>query len=451
MVDSISDFSARILDLGPDAVDSLEVERLRRILAAKEPASSLLGLSNDELLERLGVLVREGGGERNEERRTMNEERGGLRLTVAGLLLVGKEEVLRQQLPGHEAIYLHMKSDTEYDKRVDSARPLLAILEQFTQAFEPYNRIYTLKLGLFHFEIPDFPEEVCREALLNAFVHRDYGRSGPVYLRHFPGRLEISNPGGFFGDVNPNNILGHEPVSRNRLLAESLQKTRMVERAGMGVKRMYHILLSYGKEPPSYESGPDFVRLTLRSGRVESEQGNRAETGIDENFARFVVNRHQEGRELTLHDLLVFAFLKRNREIDLSEAERILQRSENEARETLSSMVLRGLLEPFGQKRGRVYRLSKAVYNQLKKSVSYSLFRRAEAAFAETAIINYLEDLPGSDDKRFVSNEIVRTLLRVSPAQAGYLLSGLVKKKRLVLRGWGRAARYFKSSQLSVF
>jgi len=434
LMESSADFSARILDLGPEAVDAIEVERLRRILAAKEPASSLLGLSNDELLERLGVLVREPGG---------------LRLTVAGLLLVGKEDVLRQQLPGHEAIYLHMKSDTEYDKRVDSARPLLAILEQFTQALEPYNCIYTLKLGLFHFEIPDFPEEVLREALLNAFVHRDYSKSGPVYLRHFSDRLEISNPGGFFGDVNPQNILGHEPASRNRLLAESLQKTRMVERAGMGVKRMFHILLSYGKEPPSYESGPDFVRLILRSGRVESAQGK--ESGIDENFARFVVNRHQEGRELTLHDLLVFAFLKRNREIDLSEAERILQRSENEARETLSSMVLRGLLEPFGQKKGRVYRLSKAVYNQLKKSVSYSLFRRAEAAFAETAIMGYLEELPGPEGKRFVTNEIVRTLLRVSPAQAGYLLSGLVKKKRLILRGWGRAAKYYKSSQLSVF
>jgi len=448
MLEPNPDFSARTLDLGPKAVDSLEVERLRRILAAKEPASSLLSLSNDELLERLGVLVREEGGERREEGAGGTE---GLRLTVAGLLLVGREDVLRQQLPGHEAIYLHMKSDTEYDKRVDSARPLLAILEQFTQALEPHNRIYTLKLGLFHFEIPDFPEEVCREALLNAFVHRDYGCSGPVYLRHFADRLEISNPGGFFGDVSPQNILGHEPVSRNRLLSESLQKTRMVERAGMGVKRMYHILLSYGKEPPSYESGPDFVRLTLRSGRVESAPGNRDETGIDEDFARFVVNRHQEGRELTLHDLLVFSFLKRNREIDLSEAERILQRSEHEARETLSSMVLRGLLEPFGQKKGRVYRLSKAVYNQLKKSVSYSLFRRAEAAFAETAIINYLEDLPGPEDKRFVTNEIVRTLLRISPSQAGYLLSGLVKKKRLVLRGRGRAAKYYTSSQLSVF
>jgi len=325
------------------------------------------------------------------------------------------------------------------------------MLEQFMQALEPYNRIITLKLGLFHFEIPDFPEEVCREALLNAFVHRDYSLTGPVYLRHFADRLEISNPGGFFGDLSPQNILGHEPVSRNRLLAESLQKTRLVERAGMGVKRMYHILLSYGKEPPSYESGPDFVRLVLRSGRIESAQGKQDETGIDENFARFVVNRHQEGRELTLHDLLVISFLKRNREIDLSEAERILQRSETEARETLSSMVLRGLLEPFGQKKGRVYRLSKAVYNQLRKSVSYSLFRRAEAAFAETAIMGYLEEMTGPESNRFVTNEVVRTLLRCSPAQAGYLLSGLVRKKRLVLRGWGRAAKYFKSSQLSVF
>ena len=442
-----SDFSARVLDLGPEAVDGIEVERLRRILAANEPGSALLGLSNDELLERLGVLAREKEGGRSEEA----GQDGKLRLTVAGLLLVGKEDVLRQHLPGHEAIYLHMKSDTDYDKRVDSSRPLLAMLEQFMQALEPYNRIITLKLGLFHFEIPDFPEEVCREALLNAFVHRDYSLTGPVYLRHFADRLEISNPGGFFGDLSPQNILGHEPVSRNRLLAESLQKTRLVERAGMGVKRMYHILLSYGKEPPSYESGPDFVRLVLRSGRIESAQGKQDETGIDENFARFVVNRHQEGRELTLHDLLVISFLKRNREIDLSEAERILQRSETEARETLSSMVLRGLLEPFGQKKGRVYRLSKAVYNQLRKSVSYSLFRRAEAAFAETAIMGYLEEMTGPESNRFVTNEVVRTLLRCSPAQAGYLLSGLVRKKRLVLRGWGRAAKYFKSSQLSVF
>jgi ATP-dependent DNA helicase RecG len=429
------DFSAQVLDLGLDAVDRIEVERLRRVLAAKEPSSALLGLTDEQLLERLGALVR-------------NTD---LRLTVAGMLIVGREEALKRALPGHEAIYLHMKSDTEYDRRVDSARSLLAILEQFTQAVAPHNRIVTLKLGLFHFEIPDFPEEVYREALLNAFAHRDYNLTSPIYLRHFSDRLEISNPGGFVGDVTATNILGHEPVSRNRLLAEILQKIRLVERAGMGVKRMYHILLSFGKEPPSYESGPGFVRLTLRSGRPEGEATDKEPGGMDETFARFVVNRQQEGQELSLHDLLVLSFLKRNREIDLGETERILQRSENEAREALASMVLRGLLEPFGEKKGRVYRLSKPVYNQLKKSINYSLFRRAESAFAENTVLAYFNELTGPQDSRFVTNEVVRTLLRCSPSQSSYILAGLVRKGKLVLRGWGRAAKYYKSSQLSAF
>ncbi len=433
------DFSAQVLELGPEAIDRLEVERLRRILAGKEPTSALLGLGDEELLLRLGAVVPDDG----------------LRLTVAGLLVVGKEEAIRKALPGHEAVYLHMKSDTEYDRRVDSARPLLGVLEQFAAAIEPHNRITTLKFGLFHFEIPDFPEEVCREALLNAFAHRDYRIGAPVYVRHFADRIEIANPGGFWGDVTVANILGHEPVSRNRLLCQLLQKIRLVERAGMGVRRMYHILLAYGKEPPSYEAGADFVRVVLRSGRVE-ETGPRRKPasgagGIDETFARFVMNRHQEGREPTLYELLVLSYLKRNREIDLGEAERILQRGENETREVLSSMVLKGLLEPFGQKKGRVYRLSKQVYQQLRGSVSYSLFRRAEAAYAESAILEYLASLTGPEEKRYVTNEIVRTLLRISPAQAGYLLAGLVKKQRLVLRGRGRAARYYRSPQLSVF
>lgn len=433
-VEGTTDFSARTLDAGFEAVDRLEVERLRRIIAAKEPGSTLLGLSDEDLFVRLGGLG--GDGER--------------RLTVAGLLVAGREEALRRFVPGHEAVYLRMQSDTAYDKRIDSAKPLLALLEQFTQAVEPHNRIVTLKFGLFHFEIPDFPEEVYREALLNAFTHRDYQRTAPVYLRQFADRLEISSPGGFWGDVHPGNILGHEPVSRNRLLAEMLQKVRLVERAGMGVKRMYHILLSYGKEPPSYESGADFVRVTLRSGRTVGANGQET-PAIDETFARFVVDRQQEGRELTLADLLILTWLKRNREIDLGEAERLLQRSENEAREALNSMITRELLEPFGEKKGRVYRLSKSAYQKLRKTVTYSIFRRAEAAFAESAIMAYLEELPGPEDKRFVTNEIVRTLLRVSPSQSGYLLASLVKKGKLVLRGRGRAAKYYRSRQLSVF
>lgn len=457
MLESWEDFSARPLNRGPEAADRLEMERLRRSIAVREPDSPMLQLPDDELLCRLGLI----------------QPTNGRRLTVAGLLLVGREELLRSDLPGYEAVYLRMSSDTEYDRRLDSRRPLLALVEQLAAAIEPHNRIFTLKAGLFHFEIPDFPEEVYREALLNALVHRDYTRTAPVYLRHYPDRLEISSPGGFYGGVTPGNLLGHEPVARNRLLAEVLQRLRLVERAGMGVRRMYHVMLSFGKEPPVWEADTDYVRVTLRSGRTEapvavqpkapggketasaahprSRRASpvRSAAGIDETFARFIADEGRSGRQLTLHDLLVLNWLKRNREIGLSDVERLLQRGEDEAREALNSMALRGLIEPFGRKGGRVYRLSKRLYSRLSTCVSYTLFRRAEAAYAENAIMAYLDEMPR--DRQYVTNEIVRTLLRVSPDQARYVLSRLVGKKRLQMRGRGRATRYYRTGQLSVF
>jgi len=421
------DLSGRVLESSFEAIDPAEVDRLRRLVAAKEPGSTLLDLSPPQLLQQLGLL----------------ELGQPPRLTWTGALLTSPPETLRRLVPGHEVIYLRMRNDTEYDRRIDSRRPLLALLEQMSEALEPNNAITTVRMGLFHFEIPDFPADVFREALLNAIVHRDYTRVAPVYVRHYPDRIEISSPGGFFGGVSETNILGHEPVSRNPFLASVLQRIRLVERAGMGVRRMYHIMLSWGKEPPSYEGRPDFVRVALRSGRTAS--GSSA----DQDFARFVAAEHKDGRELALHDLLVLNYLKRNREIDLAEAEHILQRGQAEAREVVNSMENRGLLEPFGQKKGRVYRLSKRVYSSLRTSVGYQIFRRAEASYAESTIINYLEEMP--EDSRYLTNEVVRTLLRVSPHQSGYILGNLVKKGRLAMRGRGRSCRYYPTKQLSAF
>ncbi len=421
------DLTGRVLDASFESIDTAEVERLSRLVAAKEPGSTLLDLSPPQMLQQLGLL----------------DQSQPPRLTAAGALICSPPEVLHRLVPGHEVVYLRMRNDTEYDRRIDSRRPLLALLEQLSEALETSNTITTVRMGMFHFEIPDFPPDVYREALLNALVHRDYERVTPVYVRHYADRIEISNPGGFYGGVSAENILGHEPVSRNPALAEVLQRMRLVERAGMGVRRMYHIMLSWGKEPPSYEGKPDFVRITLRSGRTVSGPA------LDESFAKFVAAEQKDGRELSLHDLLVLNYLKRNREIDLAEAERILQRGENEAREVLNSMEGRSLLEPFGQKKGRVYRLSKRLYSSLRTSIGYQIFRRAEAAFAENTIVAYLEEMP--EDSRYVTNEVVRTLLRVSPHQSGYILSNMVKKGRLALRGRGRSTKYYPTRQLSAF
>ena len=404
---SEEDFSARLLPVGASAIDPLEVERLRNTLQARDKSSDLLRLDNNGLLKALGILSADE-----------------TQLTTAGLLLVGREDALKEHLPSHEAIYLHMTRETEYDRRVDYRKPLLAILDDLAQQIEPHNRLFTLKVGLFHFEIPDYPAEVYREALLNAFMHRDYGRQSPVYVRLYPDRMEISNPGGLAGGITPDNIMSHEPVTRNRRLAEILQKLRLVERSGMGVRRMFTILLASGKEPPLYIATPEDVRVVLRSGKT------------DEPFARFIAKRQQKGEEFSLGELVVLSSLKRNQEIDLSEAVRILQRDKSEVHELLGAMVEHRVLEPFGQKKGRVYRLAKSIYVELRQSVEYYLHRDTESAYAEAAITSYIKQ------NGFITNQMVRTLLRVNRSQSAYILQKLVKAKKLVRVGQGNKSRY---------
>jgi hypothetical protein len=99
-VDTSTDFSAQRLD----------VERLRRIVASKEPGSALLSRTDEDLLDKLGALA--GDGER--------------RLTVAGLLVAGREEALRRYLPGHEAVYLRMQSDTGNSGDISNPIPVKA-------------------------------------------------------------------------------------------------------------------------------------------------------------------------------------------------------------------------------------------------------------------------------------------------------------------------------------
>ena len=59
----------------------------------------------------------------------------------------------------------------------------------------------------FLFEIVDFTLKVFHEALLNALAHRDYQNQGSVYVKHYPDKVVIENPGGFPEGITQNNII----------------------------------------------------------------------------------------------------------------------------------------------------------------------------------------------------------------------------------------------------
>ncbi|GAA5435739.1 ATP-dependent DNA helicase RecG [Deinococcus aquaticus] len=323
----------------PDAsladLDPSEVARLRA-LGRRASASNLPDL---DFLQELGLLVPSGGA---------------LRPTLAAILLAGTPAALRAHVPQSEVcFYHHQNSDVEFQFREDLLRPIPALLTRLAELIQARNRFTPVQVGLFRIEVWDQDEAVYREALLNALTHRDYTLRDAVHVHHFPDRLEIMNPGGLPGGITPGNILRHQPKRRNPLLAEVLARLGLVERAGVGVDKMYSLMLRHGKEPPEFTTYPDSVTLALHS------------PGFDAEFVRFVARKQEEMQTLSLDVLIVLSLLAREGEATRAALARALQLPEDRTPRLLRGMEDHALIVKAGVGRGIAYILTDEVRRAL--------------------------------------------------------------------------------------
>lgn len=338
------DWSGQLTELGLSDLDPVEVARARSILRRISPESELLKLVDEPFLVALGAA------------------RNGY-LTHAGLILFGREEILHEHCPQHQVHYVLQTSDVSVARNDSYRHGLLNILERIEQNFTgPANPEQELAFGLFRIRIPAYPLEAVREAVLNAVTHRDYSDPGEVLIRHTRRELAITSPGGFIGGITPENILRREPVSRNRTLAETLEKLRLVERAGIGRRRIFLPTLSYGKRPPMYETDGTRVVLRIYDGV------------FDDRMAALVAKWKQEGIEVELDGLLVLFYLREHAFIDSATAAQILQLPREEARRVLEQLTQSptALLERRGKTKAATFHLAKPVATDLLGKAAYS-------------------------------------------------------------------------------
>ena len=90
----------------------------------------------------------------------------------------------------------------------------------------------------------ELPKNAIREALMNAFIHRDYFSNGHIQVNIFIDRVEISSPGGLIKGLEKED-LGKISLSRNKLLFDLLSRTSYVEKAGTGIKRIRDSMKEY--------------------------------------------------------------------------------------------------------------------------------------------------------------------------------------------------------------
>lgn len=404
-----SDFSGRILsDSTEDDINKLEVYKLKEKLKARNPESTLADMDDIAFLRDLALV---------------KSDSGNIKLTVAGLLFVGKEQAINRLLPQAEVIYLHYSESNleEYDARLDMKAPIISVIDRLSEKIQDSNRIVNVQVGLFRLEIVDFPEKVFQEALLNALSHRDYQSQGAVYVKHYPNKIVIENPGAFLDGITEENIITHPSVPRNKLIAETLQHLKYVQRTGQGVDIIFREMLSSGKPFPEYRSYNDAVSLTIYS----------AVDDVD--FVKFIANEENGlSRSFSLSELMILRYLKDNRKITMSEAESLIQEARDQAQNACNNLKRYGLIELSGNE----YMLTAKIYDELKNSVDYTKDKAIQYIKAREMILEYIRD------RGFINNELVRELCGFSQKQARIILQRMRKENLIELSEKGRYAKY---------
>ena len=190
-----------------------------------------------------------------ENNRAVEHQMASLRLfdlqrecpTHAGILLFGKNP--RYFLPGAYIQYLRLPGNdlTETpDDQAEISGDLTSVLRELE------NRIRVLittrmqtKTQLTETLLPDYPEWALRELLMNAVMHRNYDSNTPIRFYVFNDRIEITSPGGLFGEANKDNF-PRQNSYRNPIIAEALKSLGFVNRFGYGVTRAQTLLAQNG-------------------------------------------------------------------------------------------------------------------------------------------------------------------------------------------------------------
>lgn len=163
--------------------------------------------------------------------------------TVAGLLLFGYDPQTHLPYAQINAARFPGSDDSEEPTdRKDLKGRLLDVIDQ-ARRFLVLHLATPHKIEGFKPEPrPELPEEVLREAIVNAVAHRDYSVHGPIRLLVFRDRVEVRTPGRAPNTVDEEAMRAGVHVVRNPHIYARLSDAGLVTRAGTGVRRIVRLV-----------------------------------------------------------------------------------------------------------------------------------------------------------------------------------------------------------------
>lgn len=187
--------------------------------------------------------------------------------TTLGILSLARSPTFF--LPCAYVQFLRIQGTTLADPIVDEAvidGPLQSLIRRLDEKFASHNRVQvdftsqTLEKRRYMYP-PAALEQIAR----NAVMHRTYeGTNAPVRAYWYDDRIEISNPGGPYGNVTAQNF-GQPGYAdyRNPHVAEAMRVLGLVQRFGAGISTAQAALRDNGNAPLQFKVEPTMVFVTL--------------------------------------------------------------------------------------------------------------------------------------------------------------------------------------------
>lgn len=330
------DFSQQICrDATLDELDPDALSVLKEKYAKKQNNPIFLTLSNRQILSDLQLITDEG-------------------VTNAAVILLGKEDFIKRVYPQASVMleYRHSESQITFDNRISYSQPFFIMIDRLWHDIDLRNGKFQIKEGPYIFDVPYFNEEVIRESINNAITHRDYTRHSETVIKQYPQKLIVTNAGGFPHGVTIDNILTVPSTPRNRLLADVLSKTGIVERSGQGIDKIFYRTLSEGKEAPDY-SGSDAFNVELILSAIIQDKA----------FALFIESVQQnlaEDNKLSVFEIVVLDKIRRNEKTTALD------------KAVIKQLMDRNLIEKRGKTNGIHYILCRSYYEFSGNTAEYS-------------------------------------------------------------------------------
>ena len=227
-------------------VATLEQGRLEQyLLRRRQERANLATLPVEQLYELTGVT------------------RGGA-LTLAAVLLFGvypqayfpQLSVIATAVPSTEMGTLDAQGNRFTDsKRIEGTLPDML---EGALAFVRNNMKVATKLDPTtgaRIDVPQYPMDAEREAVLNALVHRDYSihtEGMPIQLILYSDRLEVRNPGGLYGRLTIDELGNAQPDTRNPVLVTAMEAMGETENRYSGIPRIRRAMAELSLPEPVF-------------------------------------------------------------------------------------------------------------------------------------------------------------------------------------------------------